>query len=54
MKFPYCPACKTKFSKQLHRNFVLKVMLPWVPLRQFYCGTCDTAYYKFVPLSYKR
>jgi hypothetical protein len=48
MKFPDCPKCKIRFSKQLHRNFVLKVMFPWLRLRHFYCKNCDGSYYRFV------
>jgi len=45
MSFPVCPKCNTKFSKRLHRNFLLKIILPWLKVRRYYCKNCDRNYY---------
>ena len=48
MKFPDCPKCTIEFSEKLHRNFFLKYILQWLPVRRFYCGNCKNSYYKIV------
>jgi hypothetical protein len=44
MNFPLCPKCKTPFNKRLHRNFLIKILLPWLSLRKYYCKNCDSSY----------
>lgn len=45
MSFPDCPECGKRFSKRIHRSFVVKYLLPWRKVKRYYCSNCKRSFY---------
>lgn len=44
-KEPVCPRCKVEFGHRVHRGFLFKTILNWVPVKRYYCYKCKKKHY---------
>jgi len=44
---PTCSKCKKEFDSRIPRGIVVKILLPWLPLKHYVCLRCDITKYKF-------
>ena len=42
-----CPKCKVEFGHRVHRGFLFKTILSWVPAKRYYCYKCKRKHYVF-------
>lgn len=40
-----CPKCKTEFDTRVHRGFLVKNFLFFLPIRRYECYSCKKKYY---------
>lgn len=43
-----CPKCKLRLWYQVHRDLIVKILLPWLPLKKYMCEGCLSNYYIYV------
>jgi transposase-like protein len=41
-----CPRCKNQFCDRVKRGSVVKLLLPWLSLKRYYCAKCSNRFYK--------
>jgi hypothetical protein len=44
-QYPLCPKCKEEFAYRIHRSFLFKLFLFWLPVRRYYCNYCRQKMY---------
>ena len=44
-ELPTCPKCKDEFVFRVSRGFLFKTILNWLPVKRYYCHTCDRTRY---------
>jgi hypothetical protein len=50
-----CPKCAAPLTDRVSRGLLVKVLLPWLPLKKYICYKCMASRYVFGrPNSYKR
>ena len=42
-----CPQCHIKLIYRARRNFLVKLFLPWLPVKRYKCYACSKKYYVF-------
>lgn len=41
-----CPRCKNKFCDRIKRGSIVKLLLPWLQVKRYYCAKCSNRFYK--------
>ncbi|WP_184543926.1 hypothetical protein [Mucilaginibacter sp. FT3.2] len=41
-----CPRCKNNFCQRIPRGASVKLILPWMSLKHYYCDRCFKKFYK--------
>lgn len=43
----FCPKCKTELTDRVHRSWVVKNVLFWMPAKRYFCYSCKTKHHFF-------
>ena len=44
-KLPLCQVCGHEFKYRVKRNWVVKILMFWSPVKRYFCEECAESYY---------